>query len=345
MPTASLPVRSLWLRVLAWPWRPAARPARARRRRRWWACGGDPGRGPHRRHAGPRAQRHRRRDRRRRAGPDHRLPDPRGRRRSTSMTHGGKRVPAEIVGYDHETGFGLVRASLPLDVAPLPLGHSGEVAIGDRLLVLSRDGELGGPRGQAREPARVRRLLGISAARRPVHHAAAPGLRRCRPDRPRGRLVGIGSLGVGDATAAGVASPGNMFVPVDALQPILGDLLALGHRDAPGHPWVGVVGAGACRPPDRAQRRRRRPGRARRGSPGRRGPRRRRRAGRLAGRALPRHLGAGRSGRAGAAARDAREPGRRAQRAVDRPACAGCGSTRPTSRRRPRQPPDQPVAG
>jgi S1-C subfamily serine protease len=31
-----------------------------------------------------------------------------------------------------------------------------------------------------------------------------------------------------------------MFVPVDALQPILSDLLAQGRRDGPGHPWVGV---------------------------------------------------------------------------------------------------------
>jgi S1-C subfamily serine protease len=45
---------------------------------------------------------------------------------------------------------------------------------------------------------------------------------------------------VGDAAAPEVESPGNMFVPVDALTPILGDLLALGRRDAPGHPWVGI---------------------------------------------------------------------------------------------------------
>ena len=32
----------------------------------------------------------------------------------------GKRIPAEIVAYDHETGFGLVRATLPLGATPLP---------------------------------------------------------------------------------------------------------------------------------------------------------------------------------------------------------------------------------
>jgi len=32
----------------------------------------------------------------------------------------GKRIPADIVGYDHDTGFGLVRATLPIAVRP---GH------------------------------------------------------------------------------------------------------------------------------------------------------------------------------------------------------------------------------
>src|SRR5262245_23933175 len=33
-------------------------------------------------------------------------------------------VPARMVGYDHETGFGLVRAEQPLDLTPIPLGAS-----------------------------------------------------------------------------------------------------------------------------------------------------------------------------------------------------------------------------
>lgn len=152
----------------------------------------------------------------------------------------GKRIPAEIVGYDHETGFGLVRASLPLEVAPLPLGNSGAVAIGDRLLILSRDGKLGGREAKLasrREFAGYwEYLLPDALFTTPPH----PDFAGAALIDQQGRLVGIGSLGVGDATAADVASPGNMFVPIDALQPILGDLLALGRRDAPGHPWVGV---------------------------------------------------------------------------------------------------------
>ena len=54
-----------------------------------------------------------------------------------------------------------------------------------------------------------------------------------------GKLVGIGSLIVGDAAAGG--TPGNMFVPTDGLHPILGDLLAAGRVSGPGRPWLGVA--------------------------------------------------------------------------------------------------------
>lgn len=153
----------------------------------------------------------------------------------------GKRIPTDIVGYDHDTGFGLVRATLPLDIAPVPLGSSAAVKVGDPLLVLSRDGKLGGREAKLasrREFAGYwEYLLGDALFTTPLH----PDFAGAALLDAHGRLVGIGSLQVPDATAKDVDSPGNMFVPIDALKPILGDLLALGRRDAPGHPWVGVT--------------------------------------------------------------------------------------------------------
>jgi S1-C subfamily serine protease len=35
--------------------------------------------------------------------------------------------------------------------------------------------------------------------------------------------------------------PGNLFVPVNALKPILADLLANGRRSGPAQPWLGVT--------------------------------------------------------------------------------------------------------
>jgi S1-C subfamily serine protease len=56
-----------------------------------------------------------------------------------------------------------------------------------------------------------------------------------------GKLMGVGSLIVGDATGNGGTNPGNMFVPIDRLTPILGDLLADGRVSGAGRPWLGVT--------------------------------------------------------------------------------------------------------
>jgi S1-C subfamily serine protease len=56
-----------------------------------------------------------------------------------------------------------------------------------------------------------------------------------------GKLVGVGSLIVGDASGKKDGAPGNMFVPIDLLIPIMGDLLADGRVSGPGKPWLGVA--------------------------------------------------------------------------------------------------------
>ena len=55
-----------------------------------------------------------------------------------------------------------------------------------------------------------------------------------------GRVLGIGSLFVQEARAEGIASQGNMIVPIDLLRPILADLLRLGRVDQPPRPWLGM---------------------------------------------------------------------------------------------------------
>ena len=56
----------------------------------------------------------------------------------------------------------------------------------------------------------------------------------------KGELLGIGSLIVPDAGAPGTQSPGNMFVPIDLLKPIIDDLIAKGRRNGPARPWLGI---------------------------------------------------------------------------------------------------------
>ena len=155
---------------------------------------------------------------------------------------GGGTVAATVVGYDHDTGLGLVRALEPLAAKPLRLGASSRLTRGDAVLAVS----FGGPRPLSPAYIAARRafagpweyLLEDAIFTVPPHPLYG-GAALVGTD---GRLVGIGSLAVGDAAAPGVLSPGNMFVPIDGLKPILGDLLAHG-RPSTSHPWLGAYTA------------------------------------------------------------------------------------------------------
>lgn len=153
----------------------------------------------------------------------------------------GKAHQAEVVGYDHDSGLGLVRSLDRLDVAPAPIGSATSLQAGEPLLVLSRVGRLG---GQAVILADRRPFAGYweyfldDALYATPAHAAFGGAPLVDRD---GKLVGIGSLQIGDAAGAGIDSPGNMFIPIDLLPPIMADLLASGRRDGPASPWLGIT--------------------------------------------------------------------------------------------------------
>jgi serine protease Do len=152
-------------------------------------------------------------------------------------TDDGRTVPATVVGYDHETGFGLLRALVPLKRAPIAFGKSAELKERDPVLVAS----FGGAAMVA--PARVASkrefagnweyLLDEAIFTIPPHPAWSGAALISRD----GKLVGVGSLIVGDAAGG---EPGNMFVPIDRLTPILGDLVANGRPSGPARPWLGV---------------------------------------------------------------------------------------------------------
>jgi len=149
-------------------------------------------------------------------------------------------VPARIVAYDHETGFGLVRAERGLDVAPIPLGVSAEVRPTQPLIVVSNVSELdaaGVYVVDRRDFAGYWEYLLEDAIFTAPPHAQFGGAALINE---AGRLVGIGSLLVNDAAFRGRPIPGNMFVPIDHLKPIMGDLLTRGRRADPGRPWLGV---------------------------------------------------------------------------------------------------------
>lgn len=150
----------------------------------------------------------------------------------------GRVYPASVVGYDHATGFGLLRAGI--DCRPLAVGRSASVRELATLLVAAH----GAAGGVSRACVVSRRCFtgwweymidgGIFTAPPRFEHSGA-GLIDAD-----GKLVGIGSLWVSDALEAGAAFPGNMFVPIDLLTPFLDELVSTGRRREPPRPWLGV---------------------------------------------------------------------------------------------------------
>jgi S1-C subfamily serine protease len=156
-------------------------------------------------------------------------------------TSEGKTVPAVLAGYDHATGFGLLRATTPLGVKPIEIGSSGNLGEQEAVMVLPHGGR------QAASLARV-------VSKRPFTASWEYQLEQAIFTTPPTmswagaalinrelKLVGVGSLFIREAGARGQEMPGNMFVPIDVLKPILKDLIAKGKRDGPTRPWLGLA--------------------------------------------------------------------------------------------------------
>ncbi|MDP6707892.1 MAG: S1C family serine protease [Alphaproteobacteria bacterium] len=152
----------------------------------------------------------------------------------------GREVPADIVAYDHESGFGLVRALTPLAATALRLGKSADLAEGEPALIAAHGGRTqanGAFVVSRREFAGYWEYLLERAIFTSPPHANWGGAALIGAD---GRLLGIGSLLVGDARPGAEPLPGNMFVPIDLLKPILGALLEHGNQARPARPWLGI---------------------------------------------------------------------------------------------------------
>jgi S1-C subfamily serine protease len=162
---------------------------------------------------------------------------------------GGRTVPGHVLGYDQETGFGLVQALAHLDEPTLPLGRSSEAEVGMRVVVA-------GAGGRSRSvAARIiakqeyagywEYLLEEAIYTAPAH----PFWGGTALIGPAGDLLGIGSLQI-QAVSADPDRPlphrqrqsddANMMVPIDLLKPILDDLATIGRPNRPARPWLGL---------------------------------------------------------------------------------------------------------
>jgi S1-C subfamily serine protease len=151
----------------------------------------------------------------------------------------GRVVEGHALGFDFESGFGLVQALGSIDLDPLPLGSSAATAIGDRVVV-------GGAGGRTRSVASHivakqefagywEYLLDQAIFSYPAH----PNWGGAGLISTRGELIGIGSLQL-EREREGRAEHVNMIVPIDLLKPVLDDIRKFGRVNKPARPWLGM---------------------------------------------------------------------------------------------------------
>jgi len=152
----------------------------------------------------------------------------------------GRSVPGHVLGYDQETGFGLVQALAKIDLPALEIGASASASIGERVVV-------GGAGGRHRSvAARIvakqefagywEYVLDEAIFTSPAH----PNWGGTALIGPAGDLIGIGSLQLQHAVEKGQTQNINMIVPIDLLKPIIDDLMKFGRRNMPARPWLGL---------------------------------------------------------------------------------------------------------
>ena len=151
----------------------------------------------------------------------------------------GRVMQGHALGFDQETGFGLVQALGKIDLPSLEIGSSSRADIGERIVV-------GGAGG------RTRSLAGRIAAKQEFAgyweyvleeaiftYPAHPNWGGTALISSEGKLIGIGSLQL-ERARNGKNEHLNMVVPIDLLAPVLEDLRKFGQVNRPVRPWLGL---------------------------------------------------------------------------------------------------------
>jgi len=154
-------------------------------------------------------------------------------------------LPAHVVAYDQETGFGLVQALGNLGLPAAEIGESFPVGVGDPVIVAGQGGAKEAVNAQVvsvREFAGSwEYLLDDAIFTIPAH----PKWSGAGVFNQIGQLIGIGSLYIQQAIPGEDQIDGNMIVPIDILKPIYDDLITLGRPDKTPRPWLGMTTAEA----------------------------------------------------------------------------------------------------
>jgi S1-C subfamily serine protease len=152
----------------------------------------------------------------------------------------GRVLQGHVLGYDQETGFGLVQSLARIDLPWLPLGDSGTIKVGEDVVVGGtggRENSLAASIVAKQEFAGYWEYLLDQALFTAPSHPHWGGTALIGGD---GQLLGIGSLQVQQVDREGRSSDINMMVPINLLKPILDDLTTLGRPRKPARPWLGL---------------------------------------------------------------------------------------------------------
>ena len=153
----------------------------------------------------------------------------------------GRATPGHALGYDQETGFGLVQALGQLNLPALELGSSADLGVGDQVILAGYGGAANAVKASVvskREFAGYWEYVldeGIFTA--PPH----PSWGGAALLNAAGQLCGIGSLFVQQALPGERRHDGNLIIPIDLLKPVLEDLKRYGRRQKPARPWLGMI--------------------------------------------------------------------------------------------------------
>jgi len=159
------------------------------------------------------------------------------------VTSDQKVLPARQVAYDLATGFGLVQPLVPLrGVRPVPLGRSASAAPGELVLVAAGGGAGGVGMTQLVSQRAFSGYWEYHIESALFTSPPVPNHSGAALFNQRGELLGIGSLFTTEAVP-GHALPGNMFVPVDLLRPVLAEMQSTGSTRASRRPWLGLTSA------------------------------------------------------------------------------------------------------
>jgi S1-C subfamily serine protease len=153
----------------------------------------------------------------------------------------GSTVPGVVVGYDFDSGFGLVMPTLPFAGPVMPMGSSAALSVGDDVTVLAsgRDDTGLDARVVAKQEfaGRWEYLLEEAIFTSPPHDSWS-GAALIDSN---GRLCGLGSLVIQEFAVGPAFTTVNMFVPIELLAPIVNEICEHGRRLAPPRPWLGML--------------------------------------------------------------------------------------------------------